>query len=127
MMMRWRLAEAFIGLASASAMILPAFASAPQAAGEALFRQRCQICHSVVAAKSAGVGPNLRGVVGRKAAIGAFKYSAAMQQSNIMWTEANLDRYLTAPSKLVPGTKMAIAVSEAAQRTAIIKYLSQAK
>jgi cytochrome c len=65
--------------------------------------------------------------VGRKAAAAAFNYSNAMQQSKITWTQANLDRYLTAPIKMVPGTRMVIAVTDAAQRAALIKYLSQTK
>jgi len=50
-----------------------------------------------------------------------------MKQSNITWNQTNLDRYLAAPTKTVPGTRMVIAVSDAAQRAAIIKYLSQTK
>ena len=121
------LGSAFTGFAIASAAIFPVSAQALLANGEALFRQRCQVCHSVVAAKPAGVGPNLRGVVGRKAGAALFKYSAAMQQSKLNWTEANLDRYLAAPTKVMPGTKMVIAVADRAQRTEIVKYLSQAK
>jgi cytochrome c len=115
------------GLVIVGETTLPAFAAPPAANGEALFRQRCQVCHSVVAAKSAGVGPNLRGVVGRKAAAATFNYSNAMRQSKVTWTGANLDRYLTAPTKMVPGTRMVIAVTDAAQRAALIKYLSQTK
>jgi cytochrome c len=115
------------GLVIVGETTLPAFAASTAANGEALFRQRCQVCHSIVAAKPAGVGPNLRGVVGRKAAAAAFNYSNAMQQSKITWTGANLDRYLTAPTKMVPGTRMVIAVTDAAQRAALIKYLSQTK
>lgn len=111
----------------AGAAISPLLAAPPAANGETLFRQRCQVCHSADAAKPAGVGPNLRGVVGRKAATGTFNYSPAMKQSNITWNQTNLDRYLAAPTKTVPGTRMVIAVSDAAQRAAIIKYLSQTK
>ena len=122
----------YIGAAAASliiagAAISPLLAAPPAANGETLFRQRCQVCHSVDVTKPAGVGPNLRGVVGRKAATATFNYSAAMKQSNITWTQANLDRYLAAPTKIVPGTRMVIAVSDATQRSAIIKYLSQTK
>jgi len=122
----------YIGAAASSliiagAAISPLLAAPPAANGETLFRQRCQVCHSVDVAKPAGVGPNLRGVVGRKAATATFNYSAAMKQSNITWTQANLDRYLAAPTKIVPGTRMVIAVSDATQRAAIIKYLSQTK
>jgi cytochrome c len=111
----------------AGAAISPLLAAPPAANGETLFRQRCQVCHSVVPAKPAGVGPNLRGVVGRKAAAATFNYSTAMKQSKITWTQANLDRYLAAPTKTVPGTRMVTAVNDAAQRAAIIKYLSQTK
>lgn len=122
----------YIGAAAASliiagAAISPLLAAPPAANGETLFRQRCQVCHSVVPAKPAGVGPNLRGVVGRKAAAATFNYSTAMKQSKITWTQANLDRYLAAPTKTVPGTRMVTAVNDAAQRAAIIKYLSQTK
>ena len=112
----------------AGAAISPLRAAPPAANGENLFRQRCQVCHSVDVAKPVGVGPNLRGVVGRKAAaVTSFNYSTAMKQSKITWSQANLDRYLAAPTKTVPGTRMVIAVSDATQRAAIIKYLSQKK
>lgn len=114
-------------LIAAGAMLSPLFAAPSAANGETLFRQRCQACHSVVAAKPSGVGPNLSGVVGRKAAATTFNYSTAMKQSKITWTQVNLDRYLAAPTKTVPGTRMVIAISDATQRAAIIKYLSQAK
>lgn len=114
-------------VAAAAISTLPSIAAAPAPNGEILFRQRCQSCHSVVAAQPAGVGPNLRGVVGRKAAGAGFNYSAAMKQSKVTWTQANLDRYLKAPTKMVPGSRMVIAVNDAAQRAAIIKYLSQTK
>lgn len=123
----------YIGAAAASLIIAGAAisllrATPPADNGETLFRQRCQVCHSVDAAKPVGVGPNLRGVVGRKAAaVTSFNYSTAMKKSKITWSQANLDRYLAAPTKTVPGTRMVIAVSDATQRAAIIKYLSQKK
>lgn len=114
-------------ITAAALLTIPSIAASPAPNGETLFRQRCQSCHSVVAAQPGGVGPNLRGVFGRKAAAAGFNYSTAMRQSNVTWTQANLDRYLKAPTKMVPGTKMVIAVNDAAQRAAIIKYLSQTK
>ena len=105
----------------------PSVAAPPVANGEALFRQKCQACHSVVAGRPAGVGPNLRGVVGRKASAATFNYSNALKQSKITWTQANLDRYLSGPTKMVPGTRMVISVTDAAQRKALIEYLSQTK
>lgn len=112
----------------AATVTMPLLAALPPVNGEALYRQRCQMCHSVVEeAKSSGVGPNLRGVVGRMAGTATFNYSNAMKQSKITWVPANLNRFLAAPTKLVPGTRMVVAVTDAAQRAAIIKYLSQSK
>lgn len=111
---------------AAAALFLcsPAIATAaPPAGGELLFRQRCQACHSSQAGQPAKVGPNLAGVVGRKAAATQFNYSAALKQSGLTWTAQNLDRFLAAPSKTVPGTRMVISVSDAAQRKALIDYL----
>ncbi len=101
----------------------PALAAAPAVDGGAIFRQRCQICHSVVAAAPSGVGPNLNGVAGRKAAATTFNYSPALKQSKLMWTQANLDRFIAGPTRLVPGTRMVVSLSDPAQRAEVIKFL----
>ncbi len=111
-------AAALLGMAS----VLPA-QTAPKPDGGALFRMRCQSCHSVVPGARAVLAPNLAGVTGRKAASATFNYSPALKASNLTWTRANLDRYLTGPTKMVPGTRMVISVSDAKQRAAIIDYL----
>lgn len=95
--------------------------------GETLFKQRCAACHSVVNGKPAGVGPNLAGVVGRKSASQSFAYSPALKKAGLVWTKPNLDRYLAGPAKMVPGTRMAVAMPDAKQRAAIIAYLEKAK
>jgi cytochrome c len=97
--------------------------------GDVLFHQRCQSCHVVTAGKASTVGPNLYGVVGRKAASAPvpFNYSAALRNSGLVWNRANLDKYLTAPSRMVPGTRMVIALPDPTQRMAIIDYLARAK
>lgn len=95
--------------------------------GEQLFRQRCQICHTVAAGKTSPMGPNLAGVVGRKAASTGFNYSAALKKSNLTWTSANIDKFLTGPSKLVPGTRMAVSIADPAQRAALVSYLSKTR
>jgi cytochrome c len=110
----------------AATLAVPTYA-APAANGEALFRQRCQICHSIAAAGSAGMGPNLNAVVGRKAAATAFAYSPALKVSKLVWTAATLDRFLSAPAKMVPGTRMVISLTDPAQRAAVIKYLASVR
>jgi cytochrome c len=46
-----------------------------------------------------------------------------MKASALPWSTTNLDKFLTAPAKTIPGTKMVIGVSDAAQRKLIIDYL----
>lgn len=92
-----------------------------------LFRQRCSMCHSATASRQVPLGPNLAGVVGRKAGSATFAYSPALKKSGLTWTRANLDRYLTAPARMVPGTKMVVAVPSAADRAALLNYLATAR
>lgn len=94
------------------------------AKGEALFK-RCVSCHTIAAGAPARVGPNLHGVVGRAAGTApGYTYSKAMAGSGLTWSAAELDTYLTAPSQLVPGTKMSFpGLKDAAQRADLIAYL----
>jgi cytochrome c len=109
------------------AVATPTFANAQGVVGDVLFRQRCALCHAVAPGKPSLLAPNLSGVVGRKAGTTTFAYSKAMKDANIVWTRANLDKYLLAPTKMIAGTKMVIAVSDPKQRTALIDYLAKAK
>jgi cytochrome c len=109
------------------AIAAPSVAAPATANGEMLFRQRCQVCHSVAATGAVGMGPNLKAVVGRKAGATMFAYSSALKQSKLVWTAATLDRFLTAPTQMVPGTRMVISVPDPAQRAAVIQYLISAR
>lgn len=93
--------------------------------GAAVFRMRCGSCHTVEPGGRAVLGPSLSGVVGRKAAATTFNYSPALKASGLTWTRANLDRFIAAPTRMVPGTRMVIAVSDAAQRAALLNYLTR--
>lgn len=95
--------------------------------GDQLFRQRCAMCHSVDRARTTPLGPNLAGVVGRRSGSTTFAYSPQLKAAGLTWNQATLDRYLTAPTRLVPGTKMVIAVPNAAERTALVSYLATVK
>ena len=80
------------------------------AAGKRVFNQ-CMACHTINEGGPNRVGPNLHGVIGRKAATKeGFKYSSAMQkkgEENWVWSEENLHPYLRNPREVVPGTQMA--------------------
>ena len=95
--------------------------------GGTIFKQRCSSCHAVAAGMPTTLGPNLAGVVGRKAGSAPYNYSAAVKKSNIVWTKPTLEKYLSGPAKMVPGTKMMVSISDAKQRAAIVDYLSKVK
>lgn len=85
----------------------------------------CQSCHSAEKDGGSRVGPNLYGVIGRKAGTAAdYRYSSAMRDSGIVWTADSLDRFLAAPGQTVPGTRMTTSFPDEARRRAAIAYLS---
>ena len=87
----------------ASSWSLDVFAADPTS-GAAVFKAQCGICHAVQAGKNL-VGPSLAGIVGRKSGtIEGFRYSAANKGATLTWDVATLDKYLTAPRQVVPGT-----------------------
>ena len=91
--------------------------------GGAIFRARCSVCHST--GEAAAQGPGLARVVGRAAASGkGFGYSPAMKGSGLTWDKPTLDRFLTNPSQVVPGTTMPIAIPGEDDRRALIAYLA---
>ena len=105
-----------------------AHAAGDAAAGEALFKQKCGICHSVVEGQNK-IGPSLHGVVGRKAgSLPTYTYSEAMKNANRTWDDATLDDYLTNPRQKIPGVKMIFAgLPEATDRQNVIAYLDTLK
>jgi cytochrome c len=114
------------------AIALMATASLPAqaqdaAAGQRVFNQ-CRACHVIENNGRNGVGPNLHGIVGRRAAsIESFRYSANMRtlaQGGLTWDEASLRRYITNPKDLVPQGSMAFAgIRNEQQINDLIAYL----
>ena len=92
--------------------------------GKSLY-QGCEGCHSI---DENEVGPKHRGVVGRKAgSLKDYAYSPALKSSGLTWDEANLNRWLSSPSAMVPGTKMFFKIDDAQSRADLIAYLRQQK
>jgi cytochrome c len=90
--------------------------------GKTLY-QGCQACHSI---DENDLGPKHRGVVGRRAAtVEDYAYSKALKNSGLTWDEATLERWLTNPTALVPGTKMFFKIDDAQARADIIAYLKE--
>lgn len=94
-------------------------------AGKAVFNQQCSICHSPTAGRNQ-VGPSLFGIVGSTAGqVPNFRFSSANKASGVVFTEANLDRYLTDPRGMIPGTIMTYnGLKDATKRANLIAYLA---
>jgi|OpeIllAssembly_1097287.scaffolds.fasta_scaffold20263_5 cytochrome c len=93
--------------------------------GEKLFRSNCIGCHSINCNRT---GPKLKNILGRKAgSLADFShYSEPLKNSGIVWSEAKLDEFLTAPSNLVPGTAMSIvSIKDAKERREIISFVKK--
>jgi cytochrome c len=105
-----------------------AYAAGNAATGGVLFN-RCVICHANTKGAPNRMGPNLFGIVGRKAGTyPGFAYSPAMKKAGFAWTVPKLEAYLADPQKLVPGNEMPIAgISDPQQRADIAAYLASLK
>lgn len=93
--------------------------------GELLFAQ-CEACHSIDMREQAMIGPDLRGVGGRRiASKQGFWYSdALLQLGGQAWNRERLDAYLESPQDFAPGTSMQFpGIEDARQRQAIVEYL----
>ena len=92
--------------------------------GQQLFTERCTACHAMDSNKT---GPMLSGVVGRRAGSApGYHYSPALKSAGLIWSTDNLDKWLTAPPKFIPGARMPVRVLDAPSRRDLIAYLQRA-
>ena len=110
------------------ALFMPASHAADAKKGAAVF-ERCAECHNTDKGSGNGMGPNLFGVAGRKAAsLPGFPYSPALKKSGIVWTTDRLKQWVAGPAKLVPGTRMAFAgVANPSDAADVVAYLDTLK
>jgi cytochrome c oxidase assembly protein Cox11 len=91
--------------------------------GRQLFAEQCSACHALDSNK---YGPALGGVVGRRVGSApGYPYSQALKTASFVWSNDNLDRWLTDPQKFLPGAKMPVRVLERTSRRDIISYLQR--
>ena len=123
-----------IRFVAAVAVLLCAGAGTVQAAdaakGEAAFVRQCAICHTIDKGGDNRLGPNLFGIVGRRAGtVQGFKYTNAFRNTaTFEWTEGLLGPWIALPAVMVPGTAMATfpGVSDR-DKDDIIAYLAAQK
>jgi cytochrome c2 len=122
----------FVAAAVMLVITLPTAAIADAGRGERVF-QRCAACHSVAGSDTKLPGPNLRGVIGRRAGtLAGFEFSSAMvdagKSENVMWDRKTLDKYLADPDDVVPGTAMRLNFQLTPdERGDVIDFLEQKK
>ena len=122
----------FLGLGALAIVALagPASAAGDAEAGKAAFATKCGICHQGGPNAQTVVGPELNGIVGRKAAsVEGYAYSPGMKKlgsEGFVWTEEHIDKWITDPKAMLPTSPMALAfqgVPDADERANIIAYL----
>ena len=93
-----RLLKTAAAVAAAISLATAAHAGGDAGKGQALF-VRCQICHTAQKGAPNRIGPNLFGVVGRKAgSLSSYSYSTAMKKFGAVWDQPTLSKYLMGPS-----------------------------
>jgi cytochrome c len=116
------------------ATLLAAFGESALAAGDATKGKevfaKCALCHQIGPGAKTLVGPELNGIVGRKAAsIGDYPmYSDGMRtlgKLGVVWTEGNIDKWIANPKAMLADSSMSLfpGVPDASDRANLIAYL----
>jgi cytochrome c len=116
----------------AAAVVAPAICSAAKPdveAGKTTFNAMCVACHSVEKTGGATLGPNLLGIVGRKAGTHPEfpTYTPALKDSKIKWNKKALDKFLLNPGEYVKGTSMPMLIADNKIRADVVAYMATLK
>lgn len=98
--------------------------------GKAAFVRQCALCHTVGKDGDNRLGPNLFGIVGKKAGTArGYTYTAAFKSAaNWEWTEDALGGWIEAPSTMIRGTAMGLFQGVAERdREDVLAYLATLK
>jgi cytochrome c len=93
-------------------------------AGRQVFEQRCRNCHGSTAPADFPIGPSLVGIVGSRAGKNPTGiHSRPVMDSGIVWDRESLRRFLSNPSREIPGTLMAARVTDQRKLESLLDYL----
>ena len=88
--------------------------------------KKCAVCHSLQEGKNK-IGPSLHNLLDRKAgSVEGYRYSKAMKNSDVVWDEESLDKFLTKPRKFIKKTKMSfLGIEKKSLRDDLISFFKQ--
>jgi cytochrome c2 len=117
-----------ISLIALAVLATPAVFAAEKADvenGKTLFEQRCGICHSITKEGGPVLGPNMVGLIGRKAGSDANfpTYTPALKAYGVKWNAKTLSEFLENPMVKVPGTMMPMSLPDAKERADVVAYM----
>ncbi len=96
--------------------------------GERQFLRKCSVCHTLDPDGARRAGPTLYGLFGREAgSVAGYSYSEALAHSDIVWTEAAVDRLFDlGPDHVTPGSKMPMQrIAKPQDRADLIAFLKR--
>lgn len=93
-------------------------------AGRKIFVAHCQSCHGVTGPADSKLGPDLTGIYGRRVGEGnSGVHSRALRESNAVWDRESLRKYLTDAPQAIPGTLMAVRITDQRELEALLDFL----
>ena len=106
--------------------IMALFSSTSAADGARVFK-KCLSCHNIEKGGANKIGPNIFGVLNRKAgSVSGYKYSKAMLAYGKIWSFEEMNGFLTKPKDWIKGTKMSfMGLKSAKDRAAVILYMNE--
>jgi cytochrome c len=118
-------------VAAIASLSTRAMAEGDPVKGENVFK-KCKICHQVGEGAKNQVGPQLNGVIGRKAgSLPDFAYSPAMKEAGekgLVWNDETIGKYVENPKDFVPKNKMAfVGLKKEDERADVLAYLKTLK
>jgi cytochrome c len=125
-----RVAVALMAALAMACLAGAARAGGDPAKGKAAFVRQCAICHTVEKDGGNRFGPNLHGIVGKRAGTAAgYAYTDAFRTAaNWEWTEDALGGWMMSPAAMVPRTAMAAFQGIAERdRDDLVSYLATLK
>ncbi|AWH16001.1 cytochrome C [Stenotrophomonas sp. ZAC14D2_NAIMI4_7] len=118
-----------VALAATACQRPPAAPASPEQARQQAMQRAFELCAGCHTVKAGGIhrfGPNLHGVLGRRAgSLPDYGYSDAMRRADFVWSAQTLDTFLQSPSHMVPGTRMYNAFPSPERRALVIAYLQE--